>query len=39
MFVTRHWKAILLMGIVGLATLAIITGKAYAEAIDSPIGP
>jgi hypothetical protein len=39
MFVTRHWKAILLMAIVGLATLAIITTKAYAEPIDSPIGP
>ena len=39
MFFTQHWKAILLMAIVGLATLSIIAGKAYAEPIDSPIGP
>ena len=39
MFVTRHWKAILLVTLVGLAALSIITAKAYAEPIDTPIGP
>ena len=38
-FVTRHWKAIVIALQIGLVVLSLATAKAFAEPIDSPIGP
>jgi hypothetical protein len=37
-FVTRHWKAIVIALSIGLVVLSL-AGKAHAEPIDCPLGP
>jgi hypothetical protein len=39
MFVTRHWKAIVIALSIGLIVVSLAAAKAYAEPIDSWFGP
>ena len=39
MFVTRHWKAIVIALTIGLVVLSLSVAKALAEPIDTPYGP
>jgi len=39
MFVTRHWKAIVIALTIGLVVLSLSASKALAEPIDTPYGP
>jgi type IV secretory pathway TrbD component len=38
-FVTRHWKAIVIALQIGLVVLSLAAAMAHAEPIDSPVGP
>lgn len=39
MFVTRHWKAIMIALSIGLFVLSLVAANTHAEPIDSPVGP
>jgi hypothetical protein len=39
MFVTRHWKTIMIALAIGLFALSLVAANAHAEPIDSPVGP
>jgi hypothetical protein len=39
MFVTRHWKVIVIALSVGLVVLSLASAKAHADPIDCPLGP
>ncbi len=38
-FVTRHWKAIVIVLLIGLVVLSLATVKAHADPINTPVGP
>ena len=39
MFVTRHWKAIVVVLQIGLVALSLASVKAHADPINTPVGP
>jgi len=38
-FVTRHWKTIVIALAIGLFSLSLFAANAHAEPIDSPVVP
>gem|GEM_PF-5053601 len=39
MFITRHWKIIVIALVIGLFVLSLAAANAHADPIDSPVGP